>query len=98
MKPADILVRPLLTEKANNQMERFNRYSFQVGRQANKLEIVKAVQDFYGVKVVDIRTAVVPGKHKSRFTKAGLLKGRKPAYKKAIVTLAEGESIDLFSI
>src|SRR5690606_41632305 len=57
------------TEKANNQMERFNRYSFQVGRQANKLEIVKAVQDFYGVKVVDIRTAVVPGKHKSRFTK-----------------------------
>lgn len=97
MKLEDILLRPLLTEKANKQMEQRNRYSFQVGRNANKLEIQKAVEDFYGVKVVDVNTSVVPGKNRTRFTKAGLLKGRKPAYKKAVVTLKEGDSIDLFS-
>ena len=78
-------------------MEKQNRYCFEVGRRANKLEIAKAVQDFYGVKVVEVNTSVVPGKNKARFTKAGLLKGRKSAYKKAVVTLADGESIDLFS-
>mgnify|MGYP003353008376 CR=1 FL=1 len=59
-------------------------------------EIKKAVEEFYGVKVADVNTVVVPAKSKSRFTKAGLLSGRKPSYKKAIVTLAAGETIDLF--
>jgi large subunit ribosomal protein L23 len=55
------------------------------------------VEDFYGVKVVDVNTSVVPGKNKTRFTKAGYVQGRKPAYKKALVTVAEGETIDLYA-
>ncbi|WP_276131785.1 50S ribosomal protein L23 [Polluticoccus soli] len=98
MKPADVLVSPVMTEKVNIQMERSGRYTFVVDKRANKLEIKKAVEEFYGVKVNDVNTVVVPGKLKSRFTKAGFIKGIKPSYKKAVVTLAEGDSIDLFSI
>lgn len=97
MKPSEVLVSPVITEKVNLQMERSGRYTFVVGRQANKLEIKKAVEEFYGVKVADVNTVVVPAKNKTRFTKAGLLSGRKPSYKKAIVTLADGDSIDLFA-
>lgn len=97
MKLADVLVRPVITEKVNNQIERSGRYTFVVDKKANKLEVKKAVEDFYGVKVNDVNTIVVPGKNKSRFTKAGLLKGVKPSYKKAVVTLVEGDTIDLFS-
>lgn len=96
MKLSEVLIRPVITEKVNLQMERNGRYTFVVGRQANKLEIKKAVESFYGVQVADVNTIVVPAKNKSRFTKDGLLSGRKPAYKKAVVTLAEGENIDLF--
>ena len=96
MKLSEVLVSPVITEKVNRQMERSGRYTFVVGKQANKLEIKKAVEEFYGVKVAEVNTLVVPSKNKSRFTKAGLLSGRKPSYKKAIVTLAEGETIDLF--
>jgi large subunit ribosomal protein L23 len=97
MKLTEVLVRPVITEKVNLQMERSGRYTFVVGRQANKLEIKKAVEEFYGVKVADVNTLVVPAKSKTRFTKSGLLTGRKPAYKKAIVTLSAGETIDLFA-
>jgi large subunit ribosomal protein L23 len=98
MKVADILVRPVITEKVNSQIEKNSRYTFEVGKAANKLEIKKAVEEFYGVKVKEVNTVVVPAKSKTRYTKAGYLSGRKPSYKKAIVTLAEGDSIDLFSI
>ncbi len=98
MKLADVLVRPVLTEKVNGQMEKSGRYTFQVDKSANKLEIKKAVEEFYGVKVADVNTVIVPGKNKTRYTKAGFLKGVKPAYKKAIITLSEGDSIDLFSM
>ncbi|MCB9046106.1 MAG: 50S ribosomal protein L23 [Chitinophagales bacterium] len=98
MKPADILVRPVITEKVNNQIEKSGRYTFVVDKRANKLEVKKAVEEFYGVKVDNVNTIVVPGKNKSRFTKAGLLKGVKSSYKKAVVTLVEGDTIDLFSI
>ena len=98
MKLTDVLIRPVITEKVNNQMEKSGRYTFVVGKSANKLEIKKAVEEFYGVKVAEVNTAVVPAKSKTRYTKAGLLSGRKPSYKKAVVTLAEGESIDLFSM
>ena len=91
MKLADVLVRPVLTEKVNLQMEKSGRYTFEVDKRSNKLEIKKAVEEFYGVKVTDINTVVVPGKNKTRYTKAGFLQGVKPSYKKAIVTLAEGE-------
>lgn len=98
MKLTDVLVRPVVTEKVNIQMERSGRYTFVVDKRSNKLEIKKAVEDFYGVKVEEVNTAVVPGKRKARFTKGGFIEGMKPSYKKAIVTLAEGESIDLFSM
>jgi len=97
MKLSEVLVRPVISEKVNLQMERSGRYTFVVGKGANKLEIKKAVEEFYGVKVADVNTVVVPAKSKTRFTKAGLLSGRKPSYKKAVVTLAEGDTIDLFA-
>ena len=97
MKPTEVLVKPILTEKANAQQEKLRKYAFKVNRKANKLEIKKAVEDFYGVSVVDVNTTVIPGKNKTRYTKAGFIQGQKPAFKKALVTVAEGESIDLYS-
>ncbi|PZR28184.1 MAG: 50S ribosomal protein L23 [Citrobacter freundii] len=97
MNLSEVLIKPILTEKANAQQEKLHRYAFKVARKANKLEIKKAVETFYNVSVVGVNTSVVPGKNKSRFTKAGVINGRKPAYKKAYVTVAEGESIDLYS-
>ncbi|HVY74985.1 MAG TPA: 50S ribosomal protein L23 [Puia sp.] len=97
MKSSEVLIRPILTEKANAQQEKLRRYAFRVNRKANKLEIKKAVEDFYGITVVDVNTVVVPSKVRSRSTKAGLIQGRKPGYKKALVTVAEGDSIDLYS-
>lgn len=97
MKLSEVLIKPILTEKANAQQEKLRRYAFKVNRKANKLEIKKAVEAFYGVNIVDVNTSVVPGKNKTRFTKAGYIQGRKPAYKKALVTVAEGEAIDLYS-
>ncbi|MFN8253010.1 MAG: 50S ribosomal protein L23 [Ferruginibacter sp.] len=96
MKPSDVLIKPILSEKANKLSEKQNRYSFVVDRKANKLEIKKAVEQFYGVQVAEVNTIVVPSKQKSRYTKAGFISGRKPAKKKAIVTVAEGESIDIY--
>jgi large subunit ribosomal protein L23 len=98
MKHTDVLVRPVITEKVNSQMEKSGRYTFEVDKRANKLEIKKAVEEFYGVKVSDVNTIVVPGKVKNRFTKGGFISGVKSSYKKATVTLAEGDSIDLFSM
>lgn len=97
MKLSEVLIKPILTEKANAQQEKLRRYAFKVSRKANKLEIKKAVEGFYGVTVVDVNTSVVPGKNKTRFTKAGYIQGQKPAYKKALITVAEGETIDLYS-
>jgi large subunit ribosomal protein L23 len=96
MKLTEVLVKPILTEKANLQQDKLMRYAFRVGRKANKLEIKKAVEEFYGVTVINVNTAVVPGKNKTRYTKAGFVKGQKPAYKKALVTVADGETIDLY--
>ncbi len=97
MRLSEVLIKPILTEKANAQQEKLRRYAFKVNRKANKLEIKKAIEGFYGVNVIDVNTAVIPGKNKTRFTKAGYIQGQKPAYKKALVTVAEGESIDLYS-
>ncbi|HYM94260.1 MAG TPA: 50S ribosomal protein L23 [Chitinophagaceae bacterium] len=97
MKLSDVLIKPILSEKANAQQEKLRRYAFRVAKKANKLEIKKAVENFYGVTVVDVNTATSPGKNKTRFTKAGFIKGKKPSYKKAFVTVAEGEAIDFYS-
>ena len=74
-----------------------NRYGFVVDKRANKIEIKKAVESFYGVKVLDVNTMNYSGKVKARYTKAGYLVGRTNAFKKAIVTLAEGDSIDFYA-
>ena len=97
MNLTEVLIKPIITEKANTQAEKLRRYAFKVNRRANKLEIKKAVENFYGVAVVDVNTVVVPGKNKTRYTKAGFIKGVKPAYKKAYVTVAEGDTIDLYA-
>ncbi len=97
MKLTDVLVKPILTEKANAQQEKLRCYAFKVSKKANKLEIKKAVEEFYSVTVTEVNTAVAPGKNKSKQTKAGLIQGVRPSYKKAFVTIAKGESIDLYS-
>ncbi len=97
MKLSEVLIKPILSEKINKQTEKMNRYAFVVSRKANKLEIKKAVQEFYGIQVIDVNTAVMPGKAKSRNTKAGVVSGRKSAKKKAYVTVAAGETIDLYA-
>ena len=97
MKLSEVLIKPILTEKANSQQESLRRYAFKVSRRANKLEIKKAVEEFYGVNVVDVNTVVVPGKNKTRYTKKGFVQGQKSSYKKAMVTVAKGETLDLYS-
>ncbi len=93
----EIIIKPVLTEKMTAQGEKLNRYAFRVDRAANKLQIRKAVEEMYGVVVTDVNTINYMGKEKSRFTKSGLLSGRTNHYKKAIVTLKEGDSIDFYS-
>lgn len=93
----DVLVRPLITEKMTQVTESLGQYGFVVEKGANKLEIKTAVEDMYGVTVTDVRTLVLPAKATSRFTKGGMIRGRKGSYKKAIVTLAEGDVIDFYS-
>ncbi len=93
-----IIVKPLVTEKQSNITGKFgNRYGFVVLRTADKTEIKKAIEELYGVKVVKINTLISPAKRKSRYTKTGVIEGRVPSYKKAIVTLAEGQTIDFYS-
>lgn len=93
----DILIKPLVTEKMNDQAERFNRYGFVVAKTATKPEIKKAVEGLYNVSVNSVNTMVYGGKVKSRYTKSGVITGKTAAYKKAVVTLAEGDSIDFYS-
>jgi len=92
----NILVRPIITEKAEMLTEERNQYSFVVHHEANKIEIAKAVEEMYNVEVAAVNTAIMPGKRKNRNTRSGLLQGRIPSYKKAIVTVANDEEIDFF--
>lgn len=91
-----ILIRPIITEKADLLSEKLQQYSFIVDKKANKIEIKKAVETRYSVTVDAVNTINMPAKFKSRMTRTGVLNGRISAYKKAIVTLIEGEEIDLF--
>ncbi len=93
----DIMIEPIVTEKATRLTEKLNRYTFRVSPDANKYQIQDLVEKLYGVKVVAVNTAVVRGKNKSRYTKSGLLKGKTASYKKAIITVADGETIDFYS-
>ena len=91
-----ILKKPLVTEKVSALNEK-GKYGFIVDSDANKVEIRKAVEKQYSVVVQKVNTMVVMGKKKTRYTKAGVLAGRKPSYKKAIVTLKAGDVIDFYS-
>ena len=93
----NILVKPIVTEKMTAQGEDFNRYGFVVDKNANKLQIKKAVEELYNVKVSEVNTMRYAGKRKQRYTKSGVSVGKTASYKKAVVTLAEGEVIDFYS-
>jgi len=92
-----ILVKPIITEKATNESELRNAFTFVVDRNANKIQIKEAVESAYGVTVEGVRTLNVISKIKSRYTKTGMVTGKTSAYKKAIIKVAEGETIDLYS-
>lgn len=92
-----IIVKPIVTEKMTAQGEQMQRYGFVVRKDANKIQIKNAVEDLYSVEVKDVNTMNYRGKNKSRFTKRGFIAGRTSAFKKAIVTLAEGQTIDFYS-
>lgn len=94
----EVLIKPLITEKMTAVTEKFpNRYGFVVDKKATKGQIRNAVEQMYDVTVSSVNTMVYLGKRKSRFTKTGIQSGRKNNFKKAIVTLNEGQSIDFYS-
>jgi large subunit ribosomal protein L23 len=93
----EILIKPIVTEKMTGQTESLNRYGFIVNRNANKIQIKKAIEGLYNVSVESVNTLIHGGKRKSRFTKAGVISGSTGKSKKAIVTIAKGESIDFYS-
>ncbi len=92
-----IIKKPVITEKMTAISEKLNRYAFIVDTRANKIQIKQAVEELYGVKVAAVNTMNYEGKSKSRYTKGGVINGKASDTKKAIVTLAEGETIDFFS-
>jgi large subunit ribosomal protein L23 len=91
-----VLIKPVVTEKVSALNEQ-GKYGFIVDRKANKVEIKKAVEKMYGVTVEDVNTMVYLGKKKTRYTKSRVISGRTPSFKKAIVTVAEGDVIDFYS-
>ena len=91
-----VLVKPLITEKISALNEN-GKYGFVVSKNANKVEIKKEVEKMYGVNVEKVATLIQPGKAKKRYTKSRVITGNTSSYKKAIVTLAEGEVIDFYS-
>jgi len=93
MKTArEIVLRPLITEKGNQLKMASNQYLFQVDREANKIQIKEAVEEIWNVRVTAVRTIRIPGKKK----RMGRFEGRRPDWKKAVVTLKQGETIELF--
>ena len=96
MRKINILIRPLYTEKIAKLQDQENKYAFEVDRDSNKIEIRKEIEKRFEVKVTKIQTMVIRGKMRQQMTRAGRFYGRRPDWKKAIVTLVEGDKIDLF--
>ena len=92
-----ILVKPIITEKANELTEKLNRYTFVVNMNANKIEIKEAVEATYGVSVEKVRTLIYPVKRTTKYTKKGVVASKTSAYKKAVIELAEGDVIDFYA-
>ena len=93
----NVILKPIVTEKMSTQTEKLNRYAFVVSRSANKIDIKKSVEKLYEVKVKSVRTMNYYGKTKSRSTQGGVIRGKKNSFKKAIVDLVDGNSIDFYS-
>lgn len=91
------IIKPIITEKMTKDGEKLNRFGFVVEKNANKIEIKKAVEAAYGVSVLDVNTMVYRANRTTKYTKSGVISGKTSAYKKAIVTVAEGETIDFYS-
>ncbi len=91
-----ILIKPIITEKMTNLQEQRNQYAFEVDINANKLQILNAIQKKFNVKVESVRTNTLKGKKKAQFTKRGRFTGFKATKKRAIITLAKDNKIDLF--
>ncbi|MCF0180729.1 MAG: 50S ribosomal protein L23 [Muribaculaceae bacterium] len=92
-----INIHPIVSEKANAISESTNRYTFKVSPEANKFQIKDAVEKLYDVKVVGVSTMNYDGKKKQRYSKSGIIRGKVAAFKKAVVTVAEGQTIDFYS-
>lgn len=92
----DIFIKPIISEKSERLSESLTQYSFVVTKDANKIEISKAIEQEYSVTVEAVNTMIMPSKAKVRNTKSGIQRGRVSGYKKAIVTLADGETIDFY--
>ena len=93
-----LIIKPIISEKANYLTDLRGAYSFLVNPKANKIEIKKAIEEAYGVKVADVRTMIYAPKVSAKYTKKGLQVGKTNKLKKAVVTLAEGEVLDIFSV
>ena len=92
-----IIVKPIITEKITKDGEVFNRFGFVVDKKANKVQIKKAVEATYGVSVVSVNTMNVRPDRTTKYTKSGLISGKSNAYKKAIVQVQDGETIDFYN-
>ena len=92
-----IIIKPIITEKITKDGELFNRFGFVVAKKANKVEIKKAVEAAYGVSVLQVNTMIYRADRSVKYTKGGMITGKTNAYKKAIVQLKEGETIDFYS-
>jgi large subunit ribosomal protein L23 len=92
-----IIIKPIVTEKITKDGEVFNRFGFVVDKKANKVQIKKAIEAAYGVKVVNVNTMNVRPDRSTKYTKSGLITGKTNAYKKAIVQVQEGETIDFYN-
>jgi large subunit ribosomal protein L23 len=92
-----IIVKPIITEKITKDGEIFNRFGFVVDKKANKVQIKKAIEATYGVTVVNVNTMNVRPDRTTKYTKSGLISGKSNAYKKAIVQVQEGETIDFYN-
>ena len=92
-----IIIKPIVTEKVTKESEVLNRYGFFVNKKANKVQIKKAVEATYGVTILSVNTMNVRPDRTTKYTKSGLISGKTNAYKKAIVQVQEGETIDFYN-
>ncbi|MCB0516152.1 MAG: 50S ribosomal protein L23 [Chitinophagales bacterium] len=92
----NVLKKPIITEKSNQHSEKLNRFTFEVDKRANKKDIKKAVEELFDVEVERINTSIRPAKTKRRYTKKGIIEGKKPAQKRAVIFLKEGHTINYY--